>query len=148
MFSAYCDFCTLMHESVNTFVGHMCPTRAGNMCPTYCKSNAKLSISDAYTAHLTTSLLFSCLISFGRCFDHGDGISRHPVVWPAKVVEQRYFLNWSIWFVHLIQTHAHEHTKHTNKNFVIHPWSMYKAELQFYIGLVHLQHFFSFILSS
>ena len=57
-----------MHESVNTFVGHMCPTRAGNMCPTYCKSNAKLSKSDAYTAHLTTSLLFSCLISFGRCF--------------------------------------------------------------------------------
>ena len=67
MFSAYCDFCTLMHESVNTFVGHMCPIRAGNMCPTYCKSNAKLSKSDAYTAHLTTSLLFSCLISFGRC---------------------------------------------------------------------------------
>ena len=57
-----------MHESVNTFVGHMCPTRVGNMCPTYCKSNAKLSKSDAYTAHLTTSLLFSCLISFGRCF--------------------------------------------------------------------------------
>ena len=67
MFSAYCDFCTLMHESVNTFVGHMCPTCVGNMCPTYCKSNAKLSKSDAYTAHLTTSLLFSCLISFGRC---------------------------------------------------------------------------------
>ena len=57
-----------MHESVNTFVGHMCPTRVGNMCPTYCKLNAKLSKSDAYTAHLTTSLLFSCLISFGRCY--------------------------------------------------------------------------------
>ena len=56
-----------MHENVNTLVGHMCPTRAGNMFPTYCKSNAKLSKSDAYTAHLTTSLLFSCLISFGRC---------------------------------------------------------------------------------
>ena len=47
-----------MHESVNN---------AGNMFPTYCKSNAKLSKSDAYTAHLTTSLLFTCLISFGRC---------------------------------------------------------------------------------
>ena len=56
-----------MHESVNTLVGHMCPTRAGNMFPTYCKSNAKLIKSDAYTAHLTTSLLFSCLISFRRC---------------------------------------------------------------------------------
>ena len=51
-----------MHENVNTLVGHMCPTRVGNMFPTYCKSNAKLSKSDAYTAHLTTSLLFSCLI--------------------------------------------------------------------------------------
>ena len=60
-----------MHESVNTLVGHMCPTRVGNMFPTYCKSNAKLSNSDACTAHLTTSLLFSCLISFGRCFEFG-----------------------------------------------------------------------------
>ena len=69
-----CDFCTLMHESVNTLVGHMCPTCAGNMFPTYCKSNAKLSKSDAYTAHLTTSLLFSCLISFGRCFYRASSI--------------------------------------------------------------------------
>ena len=70
MFSAYCDFCTLMHESVNTFVGHMCPTRAGNMCPTYCKTNAKLSKSDAYTAHLTTSLLFFLSYFLRKMFIH------------------------------------------------------------------------------
>ena len=52
--------------------------------------------------------------------DHGGGISRHPVVWPAKIVEQSYFLNWSIWFVRLIQTHAHAHKKLTNKNHIIH----------------------------
>ena len=34
--------------------------------------------------------------------DHGDGISRHPMVWPAKVVEQSYFTNWNFWFVLLI----------------------------------------------
>ena len=58
--------------------------------------------------------------------DHGDGISRHPVVWPAKIVEQSYFLNWSIWFNCLmetctyniltcIHTHSNKHT-HAPKN--------------------------------
>ena len=39
--------------------------------------------------------------------NHGDGISGHPVVRPAKIVEQSYFMNWNIWLIRLMEEHAH-----------------------------------------
>ena len=38
--------------------------------------------------------------------DHGDGVSRHPMVWPAKIVEQSYVLHELEHLVHPSNTNT------------------------------------------